>query len=146
LKWSLTASRIARRGVILVSVNYRLNVFGFYPSGNNQESPDGFVANWGYLDQKAGIDWVRRNIANLAEIRTILQFSVNRPAVESVLAHLNSPWPGVLLKRLSFSLEAVSILRVYSEKMGPHLDLQDWRSRVMLFRYIGASTWLRQGR
>ncbi|MFY9380699.1 MAG: carboxylesterase family protein, partial [Eubacteriales bacterium] len=47
--------RIARRGVILVSMNYRLNVFGFlcHPeiTAENPEKP----ANFGHLDQQAGI-------------------------------------------------------------------------------------------
>ena len=55
--------RIARRGVILVTVNYRLNVFGFlcHPeiTAENPEKP----ANFGHLDQQAGILWVKRNIA-----------------------------------------------------------------------------------
>jgi len=55
--------RIARRGVILVSVNYRLNVFGFlcHPeiTAEDPEKP----ANFGHLDQQAAIAWVKRNIA-----------------------------------------------------------------------------------
>ena len=55
--------RIARRGVILVSINYRLNVFGFlcHPeiTAENPEKP----ANFGHLDQQAGIQWIKRNIA-----------------------------------------------------------------------------------
>lgn len=55
--------RIARRGVILVSVNYRVNVFGFMCHPEiTAESPD-FPANFGHLDQRAGIRWVKRNIA-----------------------------------------------------------------------------------
>jgi len=55
--------RIARRGVILVSVNYRVNVFGFlaHPA-LTAEAPD-YPTNFGHLDQRAGIAWVRRNIA-----------------------------------------------------------------------------------
>ena len=56
--------RIASRGVILVSVAYRVNVFGFlcHPdiTAENPEAP----ANLGLLDQRAGIAWVKRNIAN----------------------------------------------------------------------------------
>jgi len=55
--------RIARRGVILVSVNYRVNVFGFlaHPeiTAEDPEKP----TNFGHLDQQAGILWVKRNIA-----------------------------------------------------------------------------------
>lgn len=55
--------RIARRGVILVSVNYRVNVFGFLAHPEiTAENPD-FPTNFGHLDQRAGIQWVVRNIA-----------------------------------------------------------------------------------
>ncbi len=55
--------RIARRGVVLVTVNYRVNVFGFLCHPEiTAENPD-FPANFGHLDQKAGIEWVKRNIA-----------------------------------------------------------------------------------
>lgn len=47
--------RIARRGVIVVSVNYRLNCFGFLAHPEiTAEAPDA-PANFGNLDQKAGL-------------------------------------------------------------------------------------------
>ena len=58
--------RIARRGVILVSVNYRLNAFGFlaHPELTAEAAEHGEVGtNFGLLDQQAGIRWVKRNIA-----------------------------------------------------------------------------------
>ena len=59
----LDGERIARRGVILVSVNYRVNVFGFMCHPEiTAESPDA-PANFGHLDQRFGVEWVKRNIA-----------------------------------------------------------------------------------
>ncbi|MBR5108689.1 MAG: carboxylesterase family protein [Clostridia bacterium] len=58
--------RIARRGVILVSVNYRLNAFGFlaHPELTKEAAAHGEIGlNFGLLDQQAGIRWVKRNIA-----------------------------------------------------------------------------------
>ena len=58
--------RIARRGVILVSVNYRLNAFGFlaHPELTKEAGAHGEIGtNFGLLDQQAGIRWVKRNIA-----------------------------------------------------------------------------------
>ncbi|MBO6090244.1 MAG: carboxylesterase family protein, partial [Lachnospiraceae bacterium] len=54
---------IAKRGVIVVSVNYRLGAFGFLAHEDLcKESPDA-PTNFGLLDQQAGIKWVKRNIA-----------------------------------------------------------------------------------
>ena len=54
----------AKRGVVLVSINYRLSVLGYlaHPALSG-ESPDGISGNYGLLDQIAALQWVRRNIA-----------------------------------------------------------------------------------
>ena len=55
--------RIASRGVVLVSLNYRLNVFGFLAHPDlTAESPDA-PTNFGFLDQLAAMRWVKKNIA-----------------------------------------------------------------------------------
>lgn len=55
--------RLARRGAVVVTVNYRLNSFGFLAHPElTAEAPDA-PTNFGLLDQRAGIEWVKRNIA-----------------------------------------------------------------------------------
>lgn len=55
--------RLARRGIVVVSVNYRINCFGFMAHPEiTAEAPDA-PANFGNLDQQAGLNWVIRNIA-----------------------------------------------------------------------------------
>ena len=57
-------SRFARRGVVLVSFNYRLGRFGFFAfRALTAEAGDGLVGNYGYMDQIAALQWVRRNIS-----------------------------------------------------------------------------------
>ena len=55
---------LAKKGVVLVSINYRLNVFGFlaHPELSN-ESEHGASGNYGMLDMAAALEWVQRNIA-----------------------------------------------------------------------------------
>ena len=55
--------RIARRGVVVVTVNYRLNVFGFLAHPELTASQPDAPTNFGNLDQQAGTRWVKRNIA-----------------------------------------------------------------------------------
>lgn len=57
-------TRLAQRGIITLSVNYRLNIFGFFAHPElTQESPQHASGNYGYLDQAAALRWVRENIA-----------------------------------------------------------------------------------
>jgi para-nitrobenzyl esterase len=132
--------RIARRGVILVSINYRLNVFGFLAHLEIiKRSPDGFVANWGYLDQKAGIDWVRRNIANFGGDPNNITIFGQSAGGGSVLAHVNSP-----LAKEAFAKAIVqSGGGVHTKEMlrllPPFLDLNDLAEQgKAFFDFIGA--------
>ena len=58
------AQEWANKDVILVSINYRLGVFGFltYPE-LSQESPDHVSGNYGILDQIESLKWIKKNIA-----------------------------------------------------------------------------------
>lgn len=54
---------LASQGVVLVSINYRLGIFGFlaHPA-LSAESPRGISGNYGMLDMIAALQWVKRNI------------------------------------------------------------------------------------
>ena len=61
---SYDGSGLARRGVIVVTLNYRVGAFGFlaHPA-LSQESAQASSGNYGLLDQIAALRWVQRNIA-----------------------------------------------------------------------------------
>ncbi|HEU4391311.1 MAG TPA: carboxylesterase family protein [Blastocatellia bacterium] len=54
---------LARKGVVVVNVNYRLGPFGFlaHPA-LSRESPYHISGNYGLLDMIAALEWVKRNI------------------------------------------------------------------------------------
>jgi len=53
---------LTKRGVIVVTINYRLGIFGFF--SHPELAAEGKVdGNQGLLDQVAALKWVRRNIA-----------------------------------------------------------------------------------
>ena len=56
--------RVARRGVVFVSVNYRVAAMGFLCHPDLVRDQRDECANFGLWDQHAGLKWVRDNIAN----------------------------------------------------------------------------------
>lgn len=55
---------LARKGVIVVNMGYRLGVFGFLAAEELQaESENGTTGNYGLLDQIKALQWVQNNIA-----------------------------------------------------------------------------------
>ncbi len=58
--------RMADAGdVVVVTINYRLNAFGFLAlSALRTEDPNRSTGNYGSLDQVAALKWVQRNIGN----------------------------------------------------------------------------------
>ncbi len=57
-------AELARRGAVVVTINYRLGVFGFLAHPElSAETPDGISGNYGLLDQIAALEWVKENIA-----------------------------------------------------------------------------------
>ena len=56
-------TKLAARGAIVVSINYRLGVLGYLAHpGLSAESPDGVSGNYGLLDQIVALEWVKANI------------------------------------------------------------------------------------
>jgi carboxylesterase type B len=71
----------AKRGVVLVSINYRLGVLGYLAHPElSKESPDGVSGNYGLLDQIQALQWVRKNIAAFGGDPRNVTSSANPPA------------------------------------------------------------------
>lgn len=80
----------ASRGVILVTVTYRLGVLGFFSHPLlSAESPNAVSGNYGLMDQAAALKWIRNNIEQLGgdpENITIFGQSAGAGSVQSLCA------------------------------------------------------------
>jgi len=83
-------TELAARGIIVVTVNYRLGAFGFLAHPElSAGSPQHASGNWGLLDLVAALEWVQRNIARFggdARAVTIAGESAGSSAVSILLA------------------------------------------------------------
>lgn len=81
---------LSQRGIIVVTANYRLNIFGFLAHPElTQESPHRTSGNYGFLDQVTALQWVKQNIqafgGNPAKI-TIAGESAGSMSVSAMMA------------------------------------------------------------
>jgi para-nitrobenzyl esterase len=91
--------RIARRGVVVVTINYRLNVFGFLCHPEiTAEAPEA-PANFGHLDQQAATRWVKRNIAAFGGDPNSITIGGQSAGGGSVMSQLASPQNEGLFQR-----------------------------------------------
>jgi para-nitrobenzyl esterase len=83
---------MARRGIVALTVNYRLNVFGFLAHPElTKESPQYASGNYGLLDQAAALRWVHENIAAFGGDPNQVTIAGESAGSISVSAHMASP-------------------------------------------------------
>jgi para-nitrobenzyl esterase len=92
-------SAFARRGIVFVSFNYRLNRLGFFAHPALSAAREGPQGNYGLMDQQAALQWVRRNIAAFGgDPRRVTVFGESAGGI-SVLALLGAPAARGLFQR-----------------------------------------------
>ncbi|GAB1265279.1 carboxylesterase/lipase family protein [Aurantivibrio infirmus] len=89
---SFDGDRITARGVVLVTLNYRLDIFGFFAHPElSAESQHNVSGNYGILDQQAALRWVQKNIKQFGgDPKAVTIFGQSAGGM-SVTSQLTSP-------------------------------------------------------
>lgn len=83
---------MAKKGMVVVTVNYRLNVFGFLAHPElSKEASYKASGNYGLLDQLAGLKWVQKNIAAFGGDPKKVTIAGESAGSISVSMHMASP-------------------------------------------------------
>lgn len=91
----------AKKGVIAVTVAYRVGVFGFFADqALAEESPNGTTGNYGLLDQIAALRWVHENIAAFGGNPDNVTIAGESAGASSVCALCVSPLAKGLFRRV----------------------------------------------
>ena len=85
------AGALARRDVVVVTINYRLGALGFFAHPALERETPGGPVNFGLYDQIAALRWVRANIAVFGGDPDKVTVAGQSAGAQSVLALLASP-------------------------------------------------------
>ena len=113
-------TRIAQRGVVYVSINYRLGLLGYlaHPA-LSAESPQHLSGNYGLLDQIEALSWVRDNIAMFGGDPKQVTIAGESAGGLSVIALLASPLArGLFVRAISESGYMPSYRALHDETNG----------------------------
>ena len=118
---------LAQKGIIVVTVNYRVGVLGFLAlSELTAESPNRSSGNYGLLDQVAALSWVKRNINEFGGDPENVTVSGQSAGAQSVYFLTASPLAKGLFQRAiaessPYSSRGKTLSRDIAEKTGQHL-------------------------
>lgn len=91
---------VAQHGAVFVNLNYRLGVLGFLATPElSRESPHKTSGDYGFLDQIAALNWVKRNIARFGGDPDNVTIAGQSAGSMSVLALQASPLARGLFQR-----------------------------------------------
>jgi len=133
--------RLARRGIVVVTVSYRLNAFGFLCHPEiTAEAPEA-PANFGHLDQQAATRWVQRNIAAFGGDPQQITIGGQSAGGGSVMSQLASPQNEGLFQRAIIQSGVMSPLYP-GAGMPPFLRELSVAEQegIQFFEYLGVST------
>jgi len=113
-------AKLAARGVVLVSINYRLGALGYLAHPQlSAESPQRISGNYGLLDQIEALRWVQRNIAAFGGDPTNVTIAGESAGGLSVMYLMASPQArGLFARAIAQSAYMISMPELKRAKFG----------------------------
>lgn len=108
--------------VIVVTVNYRLNTFGFLSNGTRSSG------NFGLWDQKLAIEWVHKNIGGFGGNPAEVTLFGNSAGAVCVLYQSLNPTNRGLFKRII--AQSGSVLAQWAQQLSPRKMFDDFVTEV----------------
>jgi para-nitrobenzyl esterase len=99
-------SALAKRGVVIVTINYRLGRLGYFahPALTKENADGGRLGNYGLMDQIAALQWVQRNIRAFGgDPRRVTVFGESAGAVAVQMLTTTPAAKGLFVRAISES-------------------------------------------
>jgi para-nitrobenzyl esterase len=113
-------SKVASRGVVFVSINYRLGILGYLAHPElSAESPEKISGNYGLKDQIEALRWIQRNIAAFGGDPANVTIAGESAGALSVMHLMTSPPArGLFAKAIAQSAYMISLPELKEPKYG----------------------------
>ncbi len=113
-------SKVASRGVVFVSINYRLGILGYLAHPQlSAESPEKISGNYGLKDQIEALRWIQRNIAAFGGDPANVTIAGESAGALSVMHLMTSPPArGLFAKAIAQSAYMISLPELKEPKYG----------------------------
>ena len=149
---SIDGAALARRGAVLVMIQYRLGALGFLAdSALTAESPHHSSSNYGLLDQIAALQWVQRNAAafggdssrvtvfgqsaGAVDVTCLLVSPLARGVFQRVIAQSGGcTWPSPELDRPVSGLSTMPAAELSGKKLAKNLGVSGARDVLASMR------------
>jgi carboxylesterase type B len=119
--WAYESSKLSSRGLVVVSINYRLNVFGFL--GLNKDT-----WNNGVRDQRIALEWIKKNIKEFGgNPEEITVFGESAGATSTIIQ---------ALRDVHYPKETPIIKRIISQSNPIGIQLYDKNQKTTLFNEV----------
>ncbi|MGB6689548.1 MAG: carboxylesterase family protein [Terracidiphilus sp.] len=114
---SYNGTSLTARGVVLVTINYRLGVLGFFSHPElTANSPHRSSGNYGLLDQIAALKWVQNNIAQFGgDPKNVTLFGESAGAIDAAMLMTSLLGDGLFRRVISESGPAFSPAQTLSQ-------------------------------